>query len=151
MDFQTILENAVSAERNKRLKTSPQLTLGELVAKLESVKPVYQDYEGEEKPKVVVFNFEYLHPTGLDSWRGSYSELAIEFSADGEAPTVIDFLSSLKAAVGKEFSGYKGGEFVMGKNTPLWVANYGNSGNTGIVGVRDTEYKVILLTDYCKY
>lgn len=149
MDLQSMLTNAVAAGRNERMKTSKQLTLGELILLIEPLKKTYIDYQEKEQPKNVVFNFEYIRPTGLDSWRGSYAELAIEFSSEGEYLSVEKFLSMLKEAIGKTYTGYKGGEFVMGKSTPLWVANYGNSGNTGVVGIKDDEYEVILLTDYC--
>ena len=31
--------------------------------------------------------------------------------------------------MGQVFEGYKGGDFMMGALTPLWVAAYGNCGN----------------------
>jgi hypothetical protein len=47
----------------------------------------------------------------------------------------------LTEAIGKTYTGYKGGEYVMGKVTPVWVANYGNcdpeefNSSAGVVGV----------------
>jgi len=38
MDLQTILNNAVAQERAEEMKTSSQLTLGELILKLDAVK-----------------------------------------------------------------------------------------------------------------
>jgi hypothetical protein len=81
------------------------------------------------------------------SWRGIYAELAIGFSSEGNIK-VIDFYNMLKEAIGKEFTGYKGGEFIMGKATPVWVANYGNSGNTALLDVVDDDYQIILITGY---
>lgn len=151
MDLQEILENATAKMRADRLKNSPQLTLGELIAKLEPIaekqEEVKKKYDHEAE---VVFDFEYLKPTGLSSWRGSYAELALEF--DGEKGfTVSEFIALLKGAIGKTYTGYKGGDFVMGKTTPIWVANWGNSGNTGVIGVIDNEYEVILETARCEY
>lgn len=60
--------------------------------------------------------------------------------------TTSEFLKMLKETVGKEFTGYKGGEFTMDENTPIWVANYGNSGNTAVIDVIDEDYKIILVT-----
>lgn len=157
LDLQKILDNAVQAKRSEEMKTSQQITLGELILKLETLPPTRTNYKGEEEERRVWFEFEDLHPTGLISWRGSYCELAITFSNhrmgdwDEEAPTLRDFLARLKATIGQTFTGYKGGEYVMGKTTPVWVANYGNSGNTGVVGVRDSEYAVYLLTAWCDY
>lgn len=130
------------AGRSERLKTSPQLLLGELILKLEAV---------EKKDLRVCFDFENAHPTHLGSWRGSYCELAIRFEFEGSCLTVVDFLKKLHEAVGATYEGYKGGEFTMGKNTPVWVANYGNSGNTAVVGIIDTGYQVIIETKYCEY
>lgn len=141
MDIQTILDNAVQAERRETLKNSPQLTLGELLLKLESI---------DDSDVPVYFDFEYLRPAGIGSWRGSYSELALSFASEGRM-SVDELLTLLKEAVGKEYTGYKGGEFIMSKHTPIWVANYGNSGSTGVVDVIDDSYQVILKTDICEY
>ncbi len=118
LDWQKRLENAVQAERAEALKTSQQITLGELILKLESVA---------DKNLPVVFDDSRYHPTGIESWRGSYAELAIEYAEDGEKLSVDGLLQLLKKAVGSTFFGYKGGEFLMGRRTPVWVANYGKS------------------------
>ena len=143
MDLQKMLDNAVNAGRQERLKTSSQLILGELIAKLEAL---------EDRTQTVSFAFENAVPTHLSSWRGSYNELALNFSFEENAPTVEDLIKRLKQAVGATYQGYKGGEFLMGKTTPVWVANYGNSGNTGITDVIQTEDdEVILKTEYCRF
>lgn len=162
MDLQTMLNNAVQAKRNEDMKTSEQLTLGELILKLEATTAYQKFEEAKEKYKDdgpdVMFDFEYIYPTGVSSWRGSYCELAIEFDYKDWSDhkyekklNVREFVELLKSTIGKEFTGYKGGEFVMGKNTPVWVANYGNSGNTAVVDVIDEEYSVILVTKYLPY
>ena len=39
----------------------------------------------------------------------------------------------------------------MTRDTPMWVANWGNSGNTALVGLRRSEYgTVYLLTAWCE-
>lgn len=164
MDLQTMLDNAVQAKRNEDMKTSEQLTLGELILKLEATT-AYQKFD-EMKSKYssdgpyVNFDFEYIYPTGVSSWRGSYRELAItfdyhdwigEYHKPEKQLTVVEFVDLLKSTIGKQFTGYKGGEFTMGKNTPVWVANYSNTGNTAIVDVVDEEYEVILVTKYLPY
>jgi hypothetical protein len=70
------------------------------------------------------------YPTELMSWRGVYAELSFGFSFEGKEPTVKKIITELREAVGKTYEGYKGGDFVMGRSTPVWVANYGNSGDT---------------------
>lgn len=146
MDLQTLLNNAVKAERAERLKSSPQLTLGEVIAVLESSELEYENHKGTIEPKHVRFDFEYIFPTGLDSWRGSYDELAITFSIEGKPPTGKEFLDWLKESVGKSYEGWKGGEYTMGKSTPLWVANSGNSGQTALVRVDVDDFGIKLNT-----
>jgi len=139
--FQAMIDAMCHAERDEQLKTSPQLILGELIAKLESKRP----------DDSVVFDFDNMHPTSLCSWRGSYDELAIEYSNKGELLTVDTFLTMLKSAVGATYEGYKGGEFVMGRQTPLWVDNYGVGDHRGVVGVKDDVQKVIIITAMCEF
>lgn len=142
--MQTLLNNAVQAQRSEELKTSSQLLLGELILKLEAVS---------NKDLPLFIDLMDKRPKGIDSWRGSYCELAIQTetfgsyntdevewkSKDGsyesykqksigkENPTVQGWIDVLKEAIGKTFTGYKGGDFLMGKNTPVWLAENGNS------------------------
>jgi len=150
MDFQKMVDNSIEAKRAEEMKTSEQLTLGELILKLEAIDPQWENHEKEMRDKVVAFEFEYLKPTGLSSWRGSYRELAIEFDG-GKEYSVKEFIKELKGAVGKTYQGYKGGDFLMGKATPLWVANDGNSGETAVVDIRDDTYNVYLVTKQLEY
>ncbi len=160
-DFLTkSIHGIVKADRDKRMGQSEQLTLGELILKLEQIEPTYVDYEKKTQDKNVCFDFEYAVPTGVSSWRGSYDELALTFDFTGyehfskdkpEPMTLTAFLKLLKETIGKEFTGWKGGEFVMGKTTPVWVANVGNSGNTGVVDVTSDDYSVTLITGHCEY
>lgn len=154
-DFlQTAITNAVKSSRNERMKTSSQLTVGELLIKLEAIP------NDQKEERQVIFAFEYAFPTGLASWRGNYYELAFTFdfpkydSEKGsytQAPTLSEVISWLKDCIGKQYTGYKGGEFIMEENTPLWVANYGNSGNTGVVDISFDDYEVVLKTDIFEY
>lgn len=137
MNLQQIMDNAVAAKRAEEFKISPQLSLGELILKLEAIT---------DQSKTVGFEFEHLRPTGFDSYRGYYSDLAIGFASGDDAPEVrVDqFLTCAKECMGKTFTGYKGGDYVMGKTTPIWIANCGNSGGTGLVDVIETPYSVKL-------
>ena len=149
MDLQTYLSNAVAVSRAKSLAQSDQLTLGEAIAKLEPIvnrqPEIIKKYEHEAE---VRYDFEYLFPTDLMSWRGIYAELALNFEADGTPMKVTAFCEMLKGAVGKTFEGYKGGDFTMSRQTPIWVARYGNSGNTALIDVIDGGYTVLLVTAY---
>ena len=149
MDLQTYLSNAVSASRAASFAKSDQISLGELILKLEPiVKKQPELLKEREYEAVVRYDFEYLFPTSFGSWRGIYAELALNFNIEGTPLTVTQFYELCKNTVGKTFTGYKGGDFTMSRATPIWVANYGNSGNTALLDVVDNGYEVLLITGY---
>jgi hypothetical protein len=82
-------------------------------------------------------------PAGPHSYRGYYSDLS--FGQSGAPVTVAEFLSDLTKSLGRTFEGYKGGDYVMGDETPLWVAPYGCTG-PAIMGARINGEKLILET-----
>jgi hypothetical protein len=99
-------------------------------------------------------------PTKIRSWRGSYNELAIDYGMD-DRYTLLQFIEELKGSIGKTYEGYKGGDFTMGKITPIWVAHWGESSidnyrgseseNVGIVDIEETDNLVIIKTDKIDY
>ena len=104
------LIDGMSAQWQKDLSES-QMTLGKMIAALSTLPP---DAE--------VPNLCKAH-----SYRGYYDDLAFEHH-DGMRPAK-DLLAECKAAMGEVFEGYKGGDFVMGALTPVWVAEYGSTGD----------------------
>jgi hypothetical protein len=146
--FHDAIFRMVQEQRWQEFAQSPQLALGEIIAKLEAIP---------DQAKAVLYVFEYAYPTTLASWRGAYQELALGFQVTvghnlgQEDPTVASILIECRSALGQTFEGWKGGDFVMSEATPVWVANPGNSGNTGIVGVTDRGWQVTLDTAYCEY
>ena len=119
-----MFDNAAESMRNDSLKSSPQWTIGELILGLEAV----------DKNLPCKFSDGTL-PSELTSWRGSYREIAFTYDEEGTPPTVDKILAELRESIGKTYEGYKGGDFVMGRRTPVWVADWGTSGDTGVVGV----------------
>lgn len=98
----------------------------------------------------VYFDFCYLAPDGVRSYRGYYDHLAIGYREEGNV-RVSELLGELRAAEGKIFTGYKGGDYRMSRETPMWAANYGRSGSTAIVGVYRTDYgTAYILTAHCE-
>ena len=95
----------------QRERSKSQLTLGALIAALEAMPPDSQ-----------VANLR-----DPDSYRGYYSDIYFEKN-EGTRPAQ-ELLQECKNAMGKVFTGYKGGDFVMGELTPLWIASYGNCGD----------------------
>ncbi len=115
-----------------RERSNYHVTLGGLIARLEqtdSATPVVFDCGGA--------------PHEPDSYRGYYSDLAL--SAHGDEVTAGKLLAELKAANGTTFQGYKGGDFTMGNDTPLWCAEYGCCG-LAIIDAQTIDGKLVLKT-----
>lgn len=108
-DMQALVDGMSARWQRERALT--QLTLGGLIAALE----------------VMPLDAEVANLTEPDSYRGYYSDLAFALR-DGTRPASA-LLADCRAAMGQVFTGYKGGEYVMGALTPLWVAEYGCCGD----------------------
>ena len=124
------------------------IRLGDLIAALER-RPAEQ---------WVIFDFGRLIPRKLASYRGYYAELALGYDDDwyGREPrhgeghvTVRALLIELRSAIGKTFTGWKGGDYVMNERTPVWAANTGESPSTAIVGLAGCNYATVLATRWC--
>ena len=100
-------------------RSKAQMTLRTLIADLEHLDPA-RKVRGLGPP---------------DSYRGYYSDLA--FAPEGEM-TVGELLTECRACMGRVYEGYKGGEFPMHANTPLWVAPWGDLGEK-LMGLADTD------------
>lgn len=86
-----------------------QLSLGELQEKL---------LEFNSFRDIRFVGTEYS-PSGASCYRGSYDELAINYSTD--EINVGQFSRMLNDIHSKTYTGYKGGEYKMGSTTPVWV------------------------------
>ena len=109
------------------------MVLGKLISNLEAC-----DGEGTAR-----FDFCYFSPGSFHSYRGFYEYLAI--SPEQTDTTVSDFLKSCKDAVGKTFTGWKGGNYRMGRDTRVWVDDPSNVSSTGIVGVKDLGHGLVII------
>ncbi|MBV5269031.1 MAG: hypothetical protein JZU55_02770 [Afipia sp.] len=87
-----------------------------------------------------------LSPTKFSSYRGSYDHLALGWAEDGSC-VVSDLLAAARACVGATFEGYKGGDYVMGNNTPIYISNYGRVGNLVISGLEIGDRYVEIQTE----
>ena len=101
---------------DQKARAGSQWTLGDLISALEEMPP---DRE--------VGNLCDPH-----SYRGYYCDLAFENSGGNQPAGKL--LDECKKAMGAVFEGYKGGDYVMGESTPIWVAEYGCCGEK-IVGI----------------
>jgi hypothetical protein len=108
MNIQALMDGMGAQWQRERAET--QMMLGKLIDALEAMP------EGAE-----VANLNSAH-----SYRGYYSDLA--FGREEGTRPAADLLAECKAAMGQVLCGYKGGDFVMGALTPVWVASYGCCG-----------------------
>ena len=108
MNMQALIDGMSDQRQRERAET--QMTLGKLISALEAMPDSAE-----------VANLNSAH-----SYRGYYSDLAFERD-EGTRPAG-ELLAECKAAMGKVFCGYKGGDYVMGALTPVWLASYGCCG-----------------------
>lgn len=93
-------------------------------------------------------------PTNLCSWRGAYEELTLhnmpskftEGFWPTEGPLVKELLGDAIRANGRHLEGYKGGDFLMSRRTPVWADPYGECNHRVLAGVVLSGEKVILRT-----
>jgi hypothetical protein len=120
-------------DRNSYGPRSPSkdgLRLGQLISELEK----------SQAKTVRIAGPIPMHPQRVYSYRGYYSDLAIEFNSSTPI-TLETFVATLRSADGHIFEGYKGGEFTMDLNTLMWISEYGIASNTQISGVHvDTDF-----------
>jgi hypothetical protein len=122
--FQAMVDGLGAAWQQERARK--QLTLGRLIEQLFTLDPARR-MEGVGNPH---------------SYRGYYCDLAFELLLEPYT-TVGQFHAAATGAMGQVFVGYKGGDFVMGAKTPLWIASYGNTGDR-LIGL-DTNGEVVRL------
>jgi len=110
------------------------MTLGDLILELDST--------AYSKDWRVLFE-DGNYPNEFDSYRGIYRHVALDW---GPTPiTVAELLDRTRATVGRTFQGYKGGDFHMDLDTPIWVAQYGDATGIGLTHVRSFEEGVVTL------
>lgn len=109
------------------------LTLGSLIVELERSINEAERGGGE----YITFDWGSCFPTGFCSYRGWYERTSLEFSgSQGDHMTAGAFLTICKNAVGMSVYGYKGGEYFLDENEPMYVACAGMTSSTRVVGVR---------------
>ncbi len=93
----------------------------------------------------VQFDFCYIVPTTLASYRGYYEDLALGWQDKGPTKTVAGLIEQLEGAIGDTYEGWKGGDYTMHRGSSIWVANRGEAGGTAIVGLNDETYHGVIL------
>lgn len=117
------------------------MTINEVIEKLKAAKP-----DGR-----VYFSPLRCVPTTVDSWRGIYAEPALGWQPSGKSgnvkdyPTAASLLAELqKATDGREYTGWKGGEYSYTGNSPLHIDNPGDNTQTEIKEIKNTEWETII-------
>lgn len=90
-------------------------------------------------------------PAGeFNSYRGYYDQLAL---GTGREPVTVEALLAMAGkAKGRVFQGYKGGDYTMTGNTPVWFAEYGEYPGKAIVGMDHAGHTVrLLVADISEY
>lgn len=124
------------------------MKIGELIQRLKMAEK--QDAE-------VWFDFAGCVPTTVDSWRGIYAEPALGWKPTGYSVTPHDhgnsitvamLIAELEGCIGREYTGWKGGEYTYTKGDTLHIDNPGDCTHTELSRVEDLGYAVILHTLY---
>jgi len=118
MDFGQMLRNEVSRIRHEEYASKSIRTLGEVILLLET----------QPLTNIVKLDFTDDNPCALCSYRGYYEDLSIDHDSGAGETTVKQLLEMFEEAVGKTYTGYKGGDFTMNRRTLVWVAPWGSTG-----------------------
>ena len=125
MNFQALIDGISAQMMDARAES--QMTLGDLIECIGKL-PAGQMIDGLHSPH---------------SYRGYYSDLAFE---SGDKRTVQETMQMLRDCMGKQFTGWKGGEYHMHAGTPCWVACEGCCGqkiaaidSAGVLALEDDE------------
>jgi hypothetical protein len=116
LDMQALIDGM--NQREQRQRAGLQMTLGRIIQTLNGMSP-----------SITIKGLGCLR-----SYRGYYCDLA--FEPDNTPKFVIDLLMECNAAMGQVFEGYKGGDYVMGALTPLWISPYGDSSHIKIMALQ---------------
>lgn len=140
MDIAEVFNALVDAQKAESLAKTDIIGLGELIARLENMPG--------EQPIRVEFDGRLCNPGDVDSYRGYYSDLYIDYEG-AEERTTGDFLQNLREAVGETFTGYKGGDYTMSRSTPVWVDYYGGASGIGVTGVEVRGVVTVITSAEC--
>jgi hypothetical protein len=103
----------------------------------------------------VFFEFGFMRPTTIASFRGDYSMAALGYGSSSSPHvkhTVRELCTELlRATDGRTFEGWKGGDFTFNHDTELWVDNYGDGSHTRIYKVKYDSFVVSLRCKWREY
>lgn len=112
MDLQKVVD---AMNNSNKLNSAREYNLGIFIKELKEL---------DQKKEIILE--EGVYPEYLDSWRGSYCELALRYGED--KITIKELLNKAKKVLNKTLTGYKGGDFIMDEKTPIHIANCSECG-----------------------
>ena len=121
------------------------MKLGDLIRLLEPFK---------NENRCVILDGDYIACTNIEfmSYRGDYSDLAIDFSFEsksGNEDITSKFLyNKLLDVRNTNLTGYKGGEFVMDDEVNVYVDKHGACSGRLIIGVGLSYGNIDIITYY---
>lgn len=115
-------------EMSKNERSKYHMTLGKLTTALLNIKE--NNVADADARLVAEFSDgEQVRLGQFISYRGYYSDLAfepvLEIEKGKPESTIESILTQCRIANRATFEGYKGGDFIMDEDTPLWIAEYG--------------------------
>lgn len=125
--LQAMVDGMSAAWQKERAET--QMTLGELIEALEGLDP-----------ETRVHGFGEPH-----SYRGYYKDLS--FHPTDEDRSAAELLAVCRSCMGRVFTGYKGGEFMMGETTPVWLSPQGSTAGGRLMELREVDGMVEPVTE----
>ena len=137
------------SDMGKDIRSLYHVTLGELI-----------DFTKDMDPGAIVHSDRPdAHADGIEidfigSYRGYYSDLALfvhEFPKEknSSASPVGGLHAHCKKLLGETVGGYKGGEYLMEEDTPLWyeTGDWGSSSQIAIINLeKDCDGNLVLVT-----
>lgn len=111
-----------------------QMTIGQMIDVLRRKDP----------SKDMSLDFVHLRPTAkIHSYRGIYHDAAIGWQNGGDCK-ISELLAALEKSLTETHYGYKGGEYRFDNDTPVWIANHNEAGQTAVVDIVDGVYITII-------
>lgn len=125
------------------------MTLGEIIDRMKEIHAAPTDaWLGNDGERSVYIDWNSLVPGGFHSYRGYYDHLSISFKSGYPPPKISAFIKALEGEVGAVHGGWKGGEFTMDRDTPVWIADTGTAPGWGVASIRDDGYCATLVTQH---
>ena len=97
---------------------------------------------------VRISGLRLANPSRVTSYRGYYEDLAIVPAPDNvpSPKPVRGVIALLESAIGREFTGWKGGEFRMTRDSRVWIAESGEASGLRIYAVEDIRNSIETFT-----